>query len=565
MVRSLSEAMSTAIELVSQVIVARMRLAWTPWPSWTREYWLSRIHGMSRETASSTIACVEGPKAVRSARRMKASRSVSQSKSGSPSTRWLTRRTASSPGLEADLLVDVAVDDVVATLLALDLPGLAAPDVVADDLLERQRDVLGDVAQPGALVEPLDEAAAASARARVLAQAGQHRDQVVGEAGQRVGGELLERAEVDDEVDRLVVGPDVGAAVDARLEDLQVRRGSLAHARTRSLVARGTARVVAAGSLDRSSARALRASRRRSWRGTTSPAAMSRASWRRSRPASATLGVLGRRPPAPAGRASRVVRSNAAPAGSTCRTTPLASSGADRRGLVGVGDHARPVEDRDRAAAGHAQHLVAVDVLDDGRGVLVDADAEQLRALGHDHQQPAVAVALVEVLVDHGRGDEAEAGGDLGHPLLGGGPADAEGDHVRGLDARAGRGAGDDRTALVGVARSRRRTACRRRSPDSLSWLPPVMKMPVASSSASTRAGSCASSRDSGRTASHLGRAELGEERVVDVDDLAAERRGGRDDDDAGVVAAAGGDEVLEDRALAQLVLGAADDHEWSR
>ena len=97
--RSLSEAMSTAIDEVSDVMVARIRLAWTPWPSWTREYWLSRIHGMSRETASSTIACVDGPKAVRSARRMKSSRSVSQSKSGSPSTRWLTRRTARRPAV----------------------------------------------------------------------------------------------------------------------------------------------------------------------------------------------------------------------------------------------------------------------------------------------------------------------------------------------------------------------------------------------------------------------------------------------------------------------------------
>ena len=76
---------------------------------------------------------------------------------------------------------------------------------------------------------------------------------------------------------------------------------------------------------------------------------------------------------------------------------------------------------------------------------------EQLRALGHDHQQPAVAVALVEVLVDDGRVHQAEAGGDLGHPLLGGRAADAEGDHVRGLDARAGRRAGDHRAALVGA------------------------------------------------------------------------------------------------------------------
>ena len=92
--RSLSEAMSTAMADVADVMVARIRLAWTPWPSWTREYWLSRIHGMSRETASSMMACVEGPKAVRSARRMNDSSSASQSNSGSACTRWLTRRTA---------------------------------------------------------------------------------------------------------------------------------------------------------------------------------------------------------------------------------------------------------------------------------------------------------------------------------------------------------------------------------------------------------------------------------------------------------------------------------------
>ena len=36
-------------------------------------------------------------------------------------------------------------------------------------------------------------------------------------------------------------------------------------------------------------------------------------------------------------------------------------------------------------------------------------------------------------------------------------------------------------------------------TPESFSWLPPVMKMPVTSSSTSTKAGSPACSRDSGR------------------------------------------------------------------
>ena len=96
-VSSLSLAMSTAIEPVSDVIVARIRFACTPWPSWTRLALFSRIHGMSRETASSTIAWVDGPNAVRSACWMNVSSSVVKSKSGSGWTRWLTNRTASSP------------------------------------------------------------------------------------------------------------------------------------------------------------------------------------------------------------------------------------------------------------------------------------------------------------------------------------------------------------------------------------------------------------------------------------------------------------------------------------
>ena len=53
---------------------------------------------------------------------------------------------------------------------------------MADLLLELQRDVLGDVAEPGALAQPLDEAALVAARAGVLGQAGQQLEQLVGEA-----------------------------------------------------------------------------------------------------------------------------------------------------------------------------------------------------------------------------------------------------------------------------------------------------------------------------------------------------------------------------------------------
>ena len=42
-VMSLSPAMSTASALVFEVMVARMRCWWTPWPSWTRLALLSRM------------------------------------------------------------------------------------------------------------------------------------------------------------------------------------------------------------------------------------------------------------------------------------------------------------------------------------------------------------------------------------------------------------------------------------------------------------------------------------------------------------------------------------------
>ena len=96
-VMSLSPAMSTASAPVFDVIVARMRCWWTPCPSCTRLPLLSRMNGMSRLTASSRMAPVDGPNAVRSARVRNRSSSVAKSNSGSSWTRWLTRRTASRP------------------------------------------------------------------------------------------------------------------------------------------------------------------------------------------------------------------------------------------------------------------------------------------------------------------------------------------------------------------------------------------------------------------------------------------------------------------------------------
>ena len=126
-------------------------------------------------------------------------------------------------GGSADALLEVGVDDVVAPLLALDSARLAAAHVVPGLLLQLQREVLGDVAEPGALVEALDEAALLATRARVVLQAGEEFDEAIREAGDRVRRVVLEHAEIDDEVDRGVVGPHVRAAVDARADDAQRR------------------------------------------------------------------------------------------------------------------------------------------------------------------------------------------------------------------------------------------------------------------------------------------------------------------------------------------------------
>src|SRR5262249_31752783 len=62
----------------------------------------------------------------------------------------------------------------------------------------------------------------------------------------------------------------------------------------------------------------------------------------------------------------------------------------------------------------------------------------------------------------------------------------------------------------------------------------------------------------------HLGGPLGMEDRVVEVDDLLTEAGRGGDHGDPGVGATRGRHELLEDPTLAELVLRAADDHEWS-
>ena len=128
-------------------------------------------------------------------------------------------------GGQPDPVVAVAVDDVVPAAPA-GAAGLAPPLLAPGLPLQLQGDVLGHVPQPGALAQPLHEPAPAPDPAGVVDQAGQQLQQVVGEGGERVRGVVLERAEVDQQVDGLVVGPVVGSPVDAGLQDLEIWPGA---------------------------------------------------------------------------------------------------------------------------------------------------------------------------------------------------------------------------------------------------------------------------------------------------------------------------------------------------
>ena len=125
---------------------------------------------------------------------------------------------------DADRLVDVAEDDVVDPRPALDHPRLATTQVVAGGGLQFQGDVLGDVAEPGPVLEPLNEAARMTHRAGMPLQSRQQGHERVGEPVDRVARIALEDTEIDDEMNGWRIGPDIGTPIDARLEDAQIRR-----------------------------------------------------------------------------------------------------------------------------------------------------------------------------------------------------------------------------------------------------------------------------------------------------------------------------------------------------
>jgi DNA-binding transcriptional ArsR family regulator len=83
--------------------------------------------------------------------------------------------------------------------------------------------MLGYVAHPGALREPLREAASSAATTGVVHQARQPLQQCVCEARKLVGRKVFEHAEINNELDGGFVVPDVRTAEDPARDDLEIR------------------------------------------------------------------------------------------------------------------------------------------------------------------------------------------------------------------------------------------------------------------------------------------------------------------------------------------------------
>jgi hypothetical protein len=81
--------------------------------------------------------------------------------------------------------------------------------------------VLGDVPEPGALLQALQETAAFAPGTGVVSDSWQQPHQPTDETWDGGAVPLLEFAEVDEQMNALLVGPDVWAAVDTSVEDFQ--------------------------------------------------------------------------------------------------------------------------------------------------------------------------------------------------------------------------------------------------------------------------------------------------------------------------------------------------------
>jgi hypothetical protein len=100
----------------------------------------------------------------------------------------------------------------------------------------------------------------------------------------------------------------------------------------------------------------------------------------------------------------------------------------------GVSDVTR-IHDRQATAADGGDGVLRIE---EGPGVLVHPDPDELRVVGKRGDEAAQAIALAEVLIHHQAVGQAEAGSEGDHAESGRLAVTPEGDHVRGDEGRAG-------------------------------------------------------------------------------------------------------------------------------
>ena len=177
---------------------------------------------MSRLAASSRIAWVEGPNARSSASRIRRFEFSEEVELRVRRDEVIDEPDGDAPCGQPDLLLPVPVDHVVAPGRARS-SGLSPVDLRAGLSLQLDRDVLGDVPGPRAFDQPFAEPSGVPARAGMLAHAREDREQFVGETVDRVRRPVLEGAQIDEQLDRRLVGVVVGPSVDLRMDDREIR------------------------------------------------------------------------------------------------------------------------------------------------------------------------------------------------------------------------------------------------------------------------------------------------------------------------------------------------------
>src|SRR5207253_2685972 len=126
-----------------------------------------------------------------------------------------------APRREPNLLVAIGEHDIVDARPPFHRTRLAARHPIAGKGLQLQRDMLGDMSEPGPLPQPPHEAAAPAVGTAVPVQTGQHGEEPVREARNAVAWPFLQLPKVELDSDHWRVAVDVRTPIDPDLRDLQ--------------------------------------------------------------------------------------------------------------------------------------------------------------------------------------------------------------------------------------------------------------------------------------------------------------------------------------------------------